>query len=77
MNDENWQEEYKQWKHCLKSFQIKLLENGAQSQSQQWLLNDMWCEWKTLAIKRNLNKIAGQALVIEDPWEEKDTYLNQ
>ena len=73
MNDANWKEEYKQWKHGLKSFQIKLLENGAQSQNQQWLINDMWCEWKALAVKRKLNQIAGATFLIEDPWEEKES----
>ncbi len=73
MNDENWKEEYKRWKQGLKSFQLKLLENGAQSQNQQWLINDMWCEWKALAIKRKLNKIAGSSLLIDDPWEEKES----
>ncbi len=71
MNDENWKEEYKQWKKGLKSFQIKLLEDGAKSQNQQWLINDMWCEWKALAIKRKLNNISGSTFLIEDPWEEK------
>ena len=41
MNDENWQTQYKEWKE-LKPFQIKLLEEGAESQSQAWILNDMW-----------------------------------
>jgi len=73
MNDANWKAEYKQWKQGLKSFQIKLLENGAQSQNQQWLINDMWCEWKALAVKRKLNQIAGATFLIEDPWEEKES----
>ena len=71
MNDENWKEEYKQWKQGLKSFQIKLLEDGAHSQNQQWLINDMWCEWKELAIKKELNKIGGSTLLVDDPWDEK------
>ncbi len=76
MNDENWKEEYKQWKQGLKSFQIKLLEDGAQSQNQQWLINDMWCEWKDLAIKRELNKIANPTFIADDPWEEKGSEAN-
>ncbi len=35
------------------------------------MINDMWCEWKDLAIKRRIKKIANEALFIEDPWEEK------
>ncbi len=71
MNDENWRDEFKQWKPGLKPFQIKLLDEGAQSQNQQWLLNDMWCEWKKLAVKKEIKKIAGPHLEIKDPWEEK------
>ena len=54
MNDENWKEQFKEWKTNLKPFQIKLLEEGAQSQSQALTLNDMWCEWKNLAVKKIL-----------------------
>ena len=72
MNDENWREEFKQWKPGLKPFQIKLLEEGAQSQNQQWLLNDMWCEWKQMVVKKKINQIAGPHLLVEDPWEEKE-----
>ena len=72
MNDENWKEELKQWKPSLKPYQIKLLEVGAQSNSQTLMLADMWCEWKDLAIKRKLNEISRQPLEIEDPWHEKE-----
>ncbi len=72
MNDENWREEFKQWKPGLKPFQIKLLEEGAQSQNQQWLLNDMWCEWKKIAVKQKVKEIAAPSLIIEDPWDEKE-----
>ena len=72
MNDKNWKEEFKQWKPGLKPFQIKLLEEGAQSQSQSLMLNDMWCEWKNLAVKRKLDEIARKPLLMEDPWDEKE-----
>ena len=71
MNDENWKEEFKRWKLDLKPFQIKLLDEGAHSQSQTLMLNDMWCEWKKLATTKKLNKNAGKSLLIADPWEEK------
>tara|TARA_B100001250_G_scaffold405800_1_gene423839 strand:- start:125 stop:364 length:240 start_codon:yes stop_codon:yes gene_type:complete len=74
MNDENWKEEFKQWKTSLKPFQIKLLEEGAQTQSQTLMLCDMWCEWKNLAIKREINKISN-GLEIKDPWEEKEAEM--
>ncbi|WP_320674614.1 hypothetical protein [Prochlorococcus sp. MIT 1341] len=71
MDDKNWKEEYKAWK-TLSTSQILLLEHGAKSLSQSWLLNEMWCEWKGIKkLKetelpslntpcRDLNK---------DPWE--------
>ena len=71
MNDENWKQEFIQWKPDLKPFQIKLLEEGAQTQSQAFILNDMWCEWKTIALKRKHEDIAGDAYLIKDPWEEE------
>ncbi len=73
MNDKNWKEEFKQWKPGLKPFQIKLLEEGAQSQSQQCLLNYMWCEWKKIAVKQKIKEIAGPHLMIDDPWKEKES----
>ena len=68
MNDENWKEELKQWKPRLKPFQVKLLEEGARSQSQTLMLADMWCEWKDLSIKKKVEKVLKQPLSIEDPW---------
>ncbi len=47
MEDQLWKNEYKQWK-SLKPSQIKLLEEGANSLSQSWLLNEMWCDWNQL-----------------------------
>ena len=71
MNDENWKAEFKQWKQGLKPLHIKLLEDGPQNQNQACILNEMWCEWKEIAVKRKLNQIAKTAaIVIEDPWAE-------
>ena len=70
MNDENWKKEFIQWKPDLKPFQIKLLEEGAQSQNQAFILNDMWCEWKAIAVKRKIQDISSDSLLIKDPWEE-------
>ena len=75
MNDENWKEEFKKWKPRLKPFKIKLLEEGAKSQSQTLLLSEMWCEWKELAVKKRLSKIASNPLLIEDPWYENETEI--
>ena len=46
-DDESWKDEYQSWKF-LKPYQIKLLREGAKNQSQAWLLNQMWCEWKEI-----------------------------
>ena len=72
MNDQNWKEEFKQWQPNLRPIQIKLLEEGAQSQSQACILNDMWCAWKELAVKRKIDEITRDSLIAEDPWEEKE-----
>ena len=47
MDEETWKIQYKQWKK-LKSYQIKLINDGPKSQSQAWLLNSMQCEWMDL-----------------------------
>ena len=67
MSEEIWKKEYKQWKD-LKSYQIKLIEDGPKSQSQAWLLNSMWCEWVDLK-KRNESKISSRVYSsLNDPW---------
>ena len=70
MNDENWKKEFMELKTNLKPYQIKLLEEGPQSNSQTLMLSDMWLEWKDLVAKREINKI-GKYLDIDDPWEGK------
>ena len=74
MNDENWKEEYKELKPNLKSYQIKLLDEGPQSNSQTLMLSDMWCEWKDLVLKKKLNEIVDD-FEINCPSDEKDTEL--
>ena len=65
MNDNNWIEQYKEWKTLL-PYQLKLLDNGPKSQSQAWLINSMWCDWN------NIKKIKDTELPpitqLEDPW---------
>ena len=75
MNDDNWKEELKKWRPNLKPFQVKLLDDGAQTQSQTLMLCDMWCEWKNLAVKRELNKVSNESEIL-DPWYEKDTHID-
>ena len=47
MDDSNWREEYLGYKHVNKK-QRELLENGAKSLSQSWLLGAMYSEWKQM-----------------------------
>ena len=72
MNDENWIEQYQQWKQDLKPFQIKMLEEGANSQSQQWLINSMWCDWKEIQ-KHKESQHCSINEVVKDPWEDELT----
>ena len=46
-DDSNWKQEYLSYKHVNKK-QRDLLENGAKSLSQSWLLGAMYSEWKTM-----------------------------
>ena len=68
MIDESWKNQFKKWKN-LKPYQIKLIDDGPQSQSQAWLLNSMWCDWMDLK-KRNGSDIyeINNSTTI-DPWE--------
>ena len=64
MDDMNWVEQYKEWRP-LKPYQVKLLDDGAKTQSQAWLINAMWCDWK------DIKKIKEAELPsFKDPWEE-------
>ena len=68
MSEESWKTEYKQWKN-LKAYQIKLIDDGPQSQSQAWLLNSMWCDWMDLK-KINLSEIPKKDNTLWcDPWD--------
>ena len=69
MNDEIWKEEYKKWK-LLKPFQIQLLDNGAKSLSQTWLINAMWCDWKDIKRLKQAETSCVQDW-IKDPWEDE------
>ncbi len=72
MTDENWIQEYKTWKF-LKPSQIHLLDEGARTLSQAWLLNAMWCEWKDLKQLKQAEMATTQkscGTVIKDPWED-------
>ena len=69
MSEENWKNQYKQWKN-LKPYQIKLIDDGPKSQSQAWLINSMWCEWMDLKeINVSETSEINKPLRI-DPWDE-------
>ena len=68
MSEEIWKIQYKQWKN-LKSYQIKLIDDGPKSQSQAWLLNSMWCEWMDLK-SRNIFEISENDISsLTEPWD--------
>ena len=66
MNDECWKEQYKGWK-TLQPYQIKLLDDGAKSQSQAWLVNSMWCDWKDIK-KIKDTELPTLKSFEDDPW---------
>jgi len=70
MDEETWKIQYKQWKK-LKSYQIKLINDGPKSQSQAWLLNSMWCEWMDLK-KINISETYpyNDSSNLTDPWDD-------
>ena len=70
MNDEDWKNQYKGWK-VLKPFQVKLLDEGAQSLSQAWLINAMWCEWKDIKKLKEAELPSFKHSSSKDPWEEE------
>ena len=72
MDNEHWQEEYKHWKK-LRPAQVRLLEEGAQSLSQSWLLNQMWCDWKEIKELKATNLKNASSIAQDlrnDLWED-------
>ncbi len=68
MSEETWKNQYKKWK-SLKPYEIRLIDEGPNSQSQAWLLNSMWCEWLDLK-RRKLYEISEKDNSLwSDPWE--------
>ncbi len=74
MEEQSWRDEYRSWK-TLSPSQTILLEQGAKSLSQTWLLNQMWCEWKEIK-KLKETKLptfsSTPQTLTEDPWDEFD-----
>ena len=46
IDDSNWREEYKNYTSNKK--QLELLENGAKSLSQSWILGALYQKWKKI-----------------------------
>lgn len=67
LND--WKDEYKQWK-LLKPFESKLLDEGAKTLSQTWLLNQMWCEWRDIKKIKETELPKLKIQEFNDPWYE-------
>ena len=68
MIEETWKNQYKRWKN-LKPYQIKLIDDGPNSQSQAWLLNSMWCEWMDLKDTNIGENSTSDSSSWVDPWE--------
>ncbi len=71
MDDSNWKEEYKKWK-VLKPSQLQLLDEGAQSLSQTWLLSAMWSDWREIKKVRDAELpsiYSSESTSLKDPWE--------
>ncbi len=77
MAEAHWIAEYKKWKSGLKPFQIQLLDEGAKSQSQAWLLNEMWCEWKSLKENKDKESPVMRSFANRDPWEDLEPDLKE
>ena len=78
MIDPSWIEEYKQWK-VLRPSQVLLLDEGAQSLSQTWLLNQMWCDWlemKKLKETELSTLTSSPKPLSQDPWDESPLNLS-
>ena len=68
MSNEIWKAQYKKWKN-LKPYQIKLIDDGPKSQSQAWLINTMWSEWRDLKkINFSENSVKDYSTG-NDPWD--------
>ena len=46
IDNTNWREDYKQY--TTSKFHLELLENGAKSLSQSWILGALYIKWKKI-----------------------------
>ena len=55
------------WK-LLKPFEAKLLDEGAKTLSQTWLVNQMWCEWRDIKKIKDAKLPLLESRSSKDPW---------
>ena len=73
-DDSNWREEYKNY--TTSKFHLELLENGAKSLSQSWILGALYQKWKRIkGIPPEPEPPDCQSSFIE--WEKKAKQLEQ
>ena len=70
-DDSNWKEEYKSYTSNPKY--LELLENGAKSLSQGWILGHLYNEWKKVKgyDKYDAKENTGQCQSSFKDWESK------
>ena len=73
-DDSNWREEYKNYTSSKR--ELELLENGAKSLSQSWILGALYQKWKRVkGIPPEPEPPDCQSSFIE--WEKKAKQLNK
>ena len=73
-DDSNWREEYKNY--TTSKFHLELLENGAKSLAQSWILGALYQKWKRVKnIPPEPEPPDCQSSFIE--WEKKAKQLEQ
>ena len=74
MNDKDWRQEYKGMR-ILNKRQIQLLDEGAKSLSQSWILQAMYNDWKRKkGIKDDVEENTGQ---LQSSFKEFESRINQ
>ena len=74
MNDKDWRQEYKGMR-ILNKRQKQLLDEGAKSLSQSWILQAMYNDWKRKkGIKADTEENTGQ---LQSSFKEFESRLNQ
>ena len=68
-DDSNWKEEYKKYTNSF--FKLKLLEDGAKSLAQSWILQAMYIDYKKImGIKEPPSRESGYQTTLKE-WFQK------